>query len=154
VLIVPDTAEARALAAICEGSLAKINVTDRYVTEEWRKLGMNVVANGIMALTNHTFEVFARPDIITLAKALLNEVWAVGRAEGADLIVERDATFIDDLGLSRNEGGTSMLYDRRAGRPTEHDALHGAVLRVAARHGIDTPLTQAMAALIAAGDPD
>ncbi len=153
VLIVADTPEAHALAALCEGTMAKIRITDAYATEAWRKLGVNVMGNGITALTNRTFEVFARPDIITLAKGLLAEVWAVGRAEGADLTVERDAAFLDDLALSRAEGGTSTLYDRRAGRPTEHDALFGAVLRAADRHDIATPLTQAIGALVAAGDP-
>ena len=153
VLIVPTGAPATALAALFEGSKAKVRITDTYATEAWRKLGMNVVANGITAITGRTMEVFARPDVIELSKALLAEVWAVGRAEGADLTVERDGSYLDERVFTDADGGTSMLYDRRAGRPTEHDELHGAVLRAAARHGLAAPLTRALGTLVAAGDP-
>jgi 2-dehydropantoate 2-reductase len=43
-----------------------------------------------------------------------------------------------------------MLYDRLAGRPLEYDAIYGAVVRAGARHGIPTPLSETMAALLAA----
>jgi 2-dehydropantoate 2-reductase len=50
------------------------------------------------------------------------------------------------------DGATSMYYDRMAGRPTEHDALYGAVVRAGARHGIPTPFAETVAALLAGGD--
>lgn len=49
--------------------------------------------------------------------------------------------------------GTSMLEDRRAGRPTEHDLISGAVVRAAARHGLDVPLNRAVLTLLAATSP-
>jgi 2-dehydropantoate 2-reductase len=36
---------------------------------------------------------------------------------------------------------SSMQRDAEAGRPTELDAIGGAVLRAARRHGIATPVT-------------
>jgi 2-dehydropantoate 2-reductase len=36
---------------------------------------------------------------------------------------------------------SSMQRDAEANRPTELDAIGGAVLRAARRHGIDTPVT-------------
>jgi 2-dehydropantoate 2-reductase len=39
---------------------------------------------------------------------------------------------------------SSMQKDREAGRPTEVDAIGGAILRAAARHGLDTPATRAL----------
>ena len=48
--------------------------------------------------------------------------------------------------------GSSMLYDRLAGRPLEYDALTGAVVRMAGRHGIPVPLNCAMLALLEALD--
>jgi len=46
-----------------------------------------------------------------------------------------------------------MLEDRRAGRPTEHDLISGAVVRAAARHGLDVPLNRAVLTLLAATSP-
>jgi 2-dehydropantoate 2-reductase len=48
---------------------------------------------------------------------------------------------------------SSMQKDREAGRPTEIDAIGGAVLRAAARHGLDAPATQALVDGIRAGEP-
>jgi 2-dehydropantoate 2-reductase len=47
-----------------------------------------------------------------------------------------------------------MLTDRRAGRPLEAEARNGAVARIGARHGIATPLNQALTALLNAINQD
>jgi len=49
-------------------------------------------------------------------------------------------------------GGSSMLYDRLAGRPLEHEFITGAVVNAAARHGIAVPLNEALLALLRALD--
>ena len=49
-------------------------------------------------------------------------------------------------------GGSSMLYDRLAGRPLEHEFITGAVVSAAARHGIAVPLNEALLALLRALD--
>lgn len=150
-LFVPDTDAGRAMAELFEGSPAGVRPTPRFPTELWRKLGLNVVANGITALTRRSMEVLTDPDIVVLARRLLEECWSVARAEGAELDDTDIETF---LGAPKPAGGmTSMLADRLAGRPTEYDALHGAVVRIGARHGIPTPLHESMVALLAAGDP-
>lgn len=46
-----------------------------------------------------------------------------------------------------------MRQDRLAGRPLEYDALTGAVVRAARRHGIDAPVNRLILALISAMDP-
>lgn len=43
---------------------------------------------------------------------------------------------------------SSMLADVRAGRPTEIEAINGAVSRLAAKHGMKSPLNDAMTAII------
>lgn len=154
-LIVADGAPAQQLAAAFAGTPVDITVLDDrgYRTEAWRKLGLNVVLNGLTALTGRTMEVLRRPDIAEIASALLSECWTVARAEGADLPQNAADKFIAGLPTMPGDGATSMLYDRRAGRPTEHDALYGGVMRTADRHGIATPTHRLIAALIAAGDP-
>ncbi|MEM9515596.1 MAG: ketopantoate reductase C-terminal domain-containing protein [Actinomycetota bacterium] len=48
--------------------------------------------------------------------------------------------------------GSSMGYDREAGRPLEFDALTGAIVRAGQRHGIPTPGNQLVLALLATLD--
>ena len=152
-LITPDVASMRELAAATETiSGLTVRPSADYVDQAWRKLGANVVANGITALTRRRGVDLAEPGVADLVRGLLAETYAVARAEGATLGDGDVDKFVDALTTRPLTGGTSMLYDRLAGRPTEHDALHGAVVRLGAQHGIETPLVAALDTLIAAGD--
>lgn len=153
-LVVPAIPDAEVVSRAFAGSVVAVQPVADFATEVWRKLGVNVAVNGITALTNRTTDVFGRPAVADLARDLLRECWRVARLDGAALDdAAADATV---AGLSARPigAGTSMLYDRRAGVPTEHDAIYGAVLRAAARLGSDAPLIRAVDTLLDAGDPD
>jgi 2-dehydropantoate 2-reductase len=149
-LFVPDTDAGHGLVTLFAGTPCRIRPTPTWSTEAWRKLGANVVANGITALTLRRISVLADPAVGELAVRVLRECWAVGRAEGADVDEQGAEAMARAMGASAGDGGTSMLYDRLAGRPLEHDALYGAVVRAGHRHGIPTPLHEALLALLAA----
>jgi 2-dehydropantoate 2-reductase len=153
-LILPDIPTGHQVVELFVGTPAVVRATDRYLTDAWRKLGLNVMFNGITALTMRPISVVSRPGVADVARQLLHETWAVARAEGADLSVEAVDELVDGFQQFRDAGPTSMLQDRRAGRPTEHDALYGAVVRAGRRHGIPTPLCAVFDALLAAGDPE
>lgn len=117
-------------------------------TDAWRKLISNAVANPITALTMRRNEVLAEDTMTDLVLGLSREVVAAGRAEGAD-ISEDDVTALRRHYATMPAGtGTSMLYDRLAGRPLEYEYLTGAVVAAGARHGVPTPLNAAMLALL------
>ena len=87
-------------------------------------------------------------EVRELVQLLLAEAVAVGIAEGARLgseDVSATMAFYDQFG---EEDGTSMLYDRLAGRELENDLLSGAITRLGRRHGVPTPANQAMYALV------
>ena len=146
VLIVPDDDAGRAVAPLFDGTGANWRPDPSFPTETWRKLGINVMANGVTALTRRTMEAIADSPLESIARDLVRECWTVGRAEGARLGPEDADAF--DFSLLPAQG-TSMYYDVMAGRPTEFDALHGAVLRIGARHGVATPVTEVVHALLA-----
>lgn len=150
-LILPDVDDARRLATLFEGTGAEIRPDPAYVSELWRKLALNVTVNGLTALTDRDISVVSGPPLRPVAHAVLDEAWAVGRAEGADL----DAANVDKVldAMAGARGNTSMHHDRSLGRPTEHDALYGAVVRFGQKHGISTPINAAVGAILAAGDP-
>lgn len=149
-LIVPASSAADELATLFEPVRAGIRPTDDFTTAMWQKLCANAVANGITALTGQRIGVMRRPDLLDLGRGIVEECVQVGRAEGADI----DDGYADLLLRGVQEmpeaGGTSMLYDRLAGHPLEHDAMYGAVVRAGRRHGIPTPLHQAFVALLGA----
>ncbi len=150
-LILPDVAAAHEVAALFAGSGARIKPDENYVTEQWRKLGINVALNGVTALTDRPIGVSGVPPARSVTHSILDECWAVGRAEGADLPADLIEPTLDGF-AKMAEGNTSMRQDRAAGRPTEHDALYGAVVRFGAKHGIPTPINETIGALVAAGD--
>ncbi len=116
----------------------------------WRKLLINAIASPITALTLQRQAVLRRPEVQELALALLDEAIAVGRAEGAKLADDEGARSLATLFTFAGELGTSMYFDRLAGRKIEVEALTGAIVAAGARHGIATPLNKALLTLLRA----
>lgn len=147
-LIAPEGDRGRALAELYEGTGAGIRLTRDFGSAQWKKLVSNVVANGITALTGRRMEVMRTPAVAELGRAVVREGIVVARAEGADIDDGYADLLIEGIGAMPDDSGTSMLYDRLAGRPLEYDALYGAVLRAAARHDIAVPRTETLFALL------
>ena len=80
--------------------------------------------------------------------ALVTEVAAVAGAEGAPTDAEAVLAFFDGVPAGMR---SSMQRDAEAGRPTELDAIGGAVVRAAGRHGIAVPVTARYVAELSAG---
>ncbi len=150
-LILPDIEESHRLAELFADTGAKIRPDTGYNTEQWRKLGINVAVNGVTALTDKPIPVAGQGPARNVARSILDECWTVARAENADLAADIIEQTLDGFSAAKNVN-TSMRQDRTAGRPTEHDALYGAVVRFGTKHGIPTPVNQAIGDLIAAGD--
>ena len=152
-LIVPEEPFGDEMRALFADSQAEVRPSNNFTTHQWRKLSLNIMANGLTALTGRTMTVLAEPGIRPIAIELIRECWQLAVAEGADLDPSGADDLIDALIASGGDGGTSMLYDTRAGRPTEHDAIHGAALRRAEALGIETPTIRLVHALLDARVP-
>ena len=149
-LEVADDADGRAFAQLLEGTPLSVNLTADFKTQAWRKLLINAVANPMTTLTLRRQEVLRRPDIHALCLAVLDEAVAVARADGAVLADGEPARVMATLLTFPPEVGTSMYFDRLAGRPLEADALTGAVVAAGARLGVATPLNGALLTLLRA----
>ena len=80
-------------------------------------------------------------------EAIVAEYAAVGNAAGARLPADVAATVMKRV--RGFEGITSMHRDRIAGRRLESEALVGDVVQRGAEHGVPTPLTASLDALLA-----
>jgi 2-dehydropantoate 2-reductase len=149
-LSVPDRPEGAALAALL-GDGAQVDLVGDFLTESWRKLCFNATA-APMVLTGRRAEVFGEPEPLALARAIAEECVAVGRAEGAQLGPGTVEELVARLTGLPPDLGTSMLFDRLAGRPLEWEARNGVVSRLGARHGIPTPTSDRVATELAALD--
>lgn len=148
----PDDPDGRALAALFDGVDVPIEMTADFLTAQWRKMIFNVAANSVTAITERRFAVVREPRVATLIREILAETVAVARAAGA-AVDDRDAeAAVALMDLCGDTSGTSMLYDRLAGRAMEWEFMSGAVADEGARLGVPTPVCRAITALLAAID--
>jgi 2-dehydropantoate 2-reductase len=150
-LSVPDEPAGAALAALFDGGSGRVDVIPDFTTEMWRKLTSNAIA-GLLAVTRRRVEVFGAHGVRDVALALSRECVAVGRAEGARFGDDDAERILDRLAAMAPDMGTSILFDRLAGRPMEWDARNGVVRRLGARHGVPTPVSDVLVPLLAALD--
>jgi 2-dehydropantoate 2-reductase len=149
-LVVADDEAGHAFARLFEGTPLRVQLGDDFITLLWRKLLINAIASPVTALTLQRQAVLRRPDVQELCLAVLAEAIAVGRAEGARLDADEASRTLATLFTFSGELGTSMYFDRLAGRPLEAEALNGAIVAAGKRHGIATPFNRALLALLRA----
>ena len=152
-LIAPEGEAARRLRDLFAGTDVEVVETADFLSDAWRKLLANVAVNPLTALTMRRIGALAAPDLKELARGLVTEAVAVGQAAGARIGAEDVARVLEAPSRLKPEAGTSMLYDRLAGRPLEHEYITGAVVAAAERHGVAVPLNRAILALLRALSP-
>jgi 2-dehydropantoate 2-reductase len=139
-----------AFTALLDGSAVEVVIEPDFKTAAWRKLLSNFGANPLTAITQRRSDVFREPVVRAFVLDLLAEAIAIGRAEGARLTDADAANTLANYDALPDDVGTSMLYDREAGRPLEIEPLVGAVLRAAERHGLQAPRAETLRALLVA----
>jgi 2-dehydropantoate 2-reductase len=149
-LVVPTAHQATVARAL--GADVDVKGTDDIVTAAWRKLLGNIAANPLTSITRRHMDVLRSPGMADLARSLITETVDVGRAEGAQLREADIDRAVERLSAYGAETGSSMLHDRMAGRPTEHQYLTGEVVRRGARRHIDVPTNTIVLALLEALD--
>jgi len=149
-LVAPDGDAGHAFMRLLEGTPLRLLLRGDFATLAWRKLFINAIANPITALVLQRQAVLRHPDVRELCRAILDEAVAVARADGAQLGADEPGRAITTLLDFSGELGTSMYFDRLAGRQLEVEALTGAIVSIGARHGIATPINQALLTLLRA----
>jgi 2-dehydropantoate 2-reductase len=140
------------IAALLVESGLKARAFDDLRPAQWSKLIFNSTVNSIAALTSLPHDAhFAEVDRIEhlghLVRDLMDEGKRVAQAAGIDL--HEDPWEMNVLATQRGSRHyPSMLEDVEARRPTEVDQITGALVREAARLGVEVPLQTAMYRLV------
>jgi 2-dehydropantoate 2-reductase len=115
----------------------------------WSKLvRLNALACTTSAYDKLLGEIRSTPALRADLIGAIEESCAAGQAEGADNVNPEKA--IRELENAHETLGSSMQRDIAAGRAPEVDAIPGAVLRAAARHGLKCPTIERLVAMILA----
>ena len=121
----------------------------------WRKVAANAAMNPTTALLGYTNAELAADDAAArVADALAAEAARVATAAGVPLGEDEARRSWREVARLTGPNRSSMLQDVQSGRPTEIDAICGAVYREGERRGVTTPLNQAMTVLVSALGPE
>lgn len=125
-------------------------VPEDMIYRMWWKVMVNVGVNQLTAVLRVPYgEVQQRADLQAIMEAMMEEVIALGQAEGVPMSREDIDGWYKVLNTLSPVGKTSMLQDVEAGRPTEVDVFGGKMVRLGQKHGIPTPVNQAFVTLLA-----
>ena len=110
---------------------------------KWRKWMLNTGASQTAVEVQAECGFFGQvEEVRELMSMLMDEIIAVGHAEGVD-IGEKDKEVIIDMLIDfPPDKKMSMLQDYEAGRPIEIDEYAGEVVRLGRKHGIPTPANE------------
>ena len=130
--------------------LAGAQVPARVLASEAQVMWSKLVRLNALACTTSAFDMLlgpirSTPELRAQLVGAIEEGAAAARAEGAQ---DTAAQAIADLDLAHDTLGSSMARDIAAGREPELDAIPGAVLRAAGRHGIPCPVIEGLVAMI------
>jgi len=131
-----------------------VTVVDDAWPAVWRKVVTNAAVNPLTALIRRTnAELLADVPASRVADCLAREVARVATASGVRIGDDEAVKQWRAMAALTGANRSSMLQDVEAGRPTEIDAISGAVAREGERRGVTAPLNQAMALLVPALAP-
>jgi 2-dehydropantoate 2-reductase len=147
----PKPASPRQVSALAE-LLTRAGMPTRALPDargaQWTKLIFNAATNPIGALTRLSHgEACDVPALRDLIRGLASEGRSVAEALGIELDADPDE-MIDRAAVTAHDHQASMLQDVRAGRLTEVDVLNGGISRAGAEVGVETPLNDAVWALV------
>ena len=148
-MIVSDTPRGREFLALFSGTPIEVSTTSDFKTAMWRKLCFNS-AGAISAILLQPAGVMRGEEIGEIAREIVRECIAVGRAEGALLPDGLVESVLTGYRKAPPDSLNSLHADRLAGRPMEIDARNGAIVRFGRKHGIKTPCNQMAVALLSA----
>jgi 2-dehydropantoate 2-reductase len=135
-------------ALLTQGGIAAA-LTPDIQTEIWKKLVVNCCSNPVCALTGLTVgEACDHPDYRALMDGVLGEIVALAQVRGIPLDAATAHAYFAKVSAAARAHYPSMVADFRARRPTEIDALNGAILRLSAAHGLAAPYNQALVSLV------
>ena len=124
------------LAAALERAQVPTGIKDEPLVLWGKLVRLNAIACLTSAYDLPLGEIRDDPDKRAELEACVRESVAVARADGAEADVD---TVLGELDAVHPTLRSSMQRDIAAGIPPEIDAIPGAVLRAADRHGLDSP---------------
>ena len=120
-----------------------VKIYEDMLKTKWRKWMLNTGASQTAVEVQAECGFFGQvEEVRELMKMLMDEILAVGKAEGVDIDEQDRDEIIEMLINFPPDKKMSMLQDYEAGRPIELDEYAGQVVKLGRKHGIPTPANE------------
>ena len=131
------------LEAAFQSAGFNVKVVEDALSLVWGKLVINAAINPLTALLKvKNGELLERPTARALLGALAREAAQAARAENIALPFTDPVAAVEEVARKTAENHSSMLQDVLRGAVTEIDAICGAVVTTAEKHGFDAPVNR------------
>jgi len=128
-----------------------VQIVEDALSLVWGKLVVNCAINPLTALLHlKNGELLERPSIREMMGVLAQETAQVAAAEKISLPFQDPIAAAEEVARKTATNQSSMLQDVLRGAPTEIDAICGAVVKIAQKHSLPTPVNWACWQLIRA----
>ena len=135
------SARTRELADALTSAGIAARISRDITTDLWRKFMLITAYGGIGALCRRNVgETRSHPHTRALVEDAMREVADVGTAAGANLTSDDVDITMGHYDAFAPDSTASMQRDLIAGRPSELEEQNGAVVRIAAVHGVAVPI--------------
>ena len=145
----PPTEQVRRIARFFDRNAFPYEVSESMGNRMWGKFMLNVGVNQTVAVFGPNYGAIQldgsqRETMI----AAMREVVTLSRYEDVNLTEDDLKYWLDILSTLNPEGKPSMRQDVEARRPSEVGLFAGAILALAEKHGVDTPVNRMLFARI------
>ncbi|MBN1900385.1 ketopantoate reductase family protein [Candidatus Sumerlaeota bacterium] len=149
----PLSEKTRSLAIEIDKSGIPTKYTEEISKYIWAKLLYNAALNPLSSLLQVPYGYLAkRQETRLLMEQIVSECFCVANSHETPLFWEKDADYMKVLTgrliPATAEHHPSMLQDIRKGKPTEIDAINGAIVSLGKKSGVPTPVNETIANLI------
>jgi 2-dehydropantoate 2-reductase len=135
-------ARLKAMAALLNGAGLATEIVADIRGQVWAKLLVNVGINGLTAIQGcRNGGLLDLPEVMDQLAAAVREAEAVARALGIRIVADPVTATLDVCRATR-DNISSMLQDIRHKRPTEIDAINGAVVELGRHLHIPVPVNE------------
>ena len=125
--------------------------TSTYVATDDLMMAVNAAINPLTALLEvRNGQLLAKEATRELMRSAAQEVARLAEILGIHLATNDPAGFALQVAERTSANVSSMLQDIQRGAPTEIDAICGAIVRIAEKHNLDTPINWALWNLVRA----
>jgi 2-dehydropantoate 2-reductase len=132
---------------------ATVEISDAILKVLWTKFVFIAPVMAMGSLTRVTFGEYRNvPEARAVLTEAINEVAAVAKAKGVTLdkdVVDTTLAFIDSSAPGIKP---SMQRDVESGKPSELEAMIGAVIRLGVEHNVPTPVMKFTYAMLKPGE--